>query len=247
MTMRLNAKIVAFALFVWSFPFGAMAQINDISLTAGVNVPMYKGVESDAVLNVSYGRFHYNGLGFRAGFQWSPSVADVDNAFGIPLAFSYKTRSKGTRERLLSAAEGSIDSAVGRGYADSGDAASGLIGGFLLNLFSDMEFFAGITPGYVAGQSSVKSRTAWGDSWRYWEEAWTERRNSFSMTVDAGMCLNYSVWRFDIKIMPAFHYDLTGNLAYHKTMGEKGVGVKTTESTTLRCFFTLGGGLAFNF
>ena len=33
----------------------AAAQVKDISLSAGVNVPIYKDLESDAVINVSYG------------------------------------------------------------------------------------------------------------------------------------------------------------------------------------------------
>ena len=45
----------------------AAAQVKDISLSAGVNVPIYKDLESDAVINVSYGQFFRNGLGFRAG------------------------------------------------------------------------------------------------------------------------------------------------------------------------------------
>lgn len=69
----------------------AAAQVKDISLSAGVNVPIYKDLESDAVINVSYGQFFRNGLGFRAGLQWNPSVVNVSNAFGIPVAFAYRT------------------------------------------------------------------------------------------------------------------------------------------------------------
>ena len=69
----------------------AAAQVKDISLSAGVNVPIYKDLESDAVINVSYGQFFRNDLGFRAGLQWNPSVVNVSNAFGIPVAFAYRT------------------------------------------------------------------------------------------------------------------------------------------------------------
>ena len=78
----------------------AFAQVQDISVLAGVNVPMYKGIESDAVVAVNYGRFYHKGLGFRVGLQWSPSVADIDNSFGIPVAFSYRTGIRGLPERL---------------------------------------------------------------------------------------------------------------------------------------------------
>lgn len=69
-----------------------------------------------------------------------------------------------------------------------------MLNGFLMNLFSDMEFFVGLTPGYVAGASGGLSYSTWGDSWQYKEEAWTERKNAFSLSIDAGMCLNYSIW-----------------------------------------------------
>lgn len=82
----------------------AFAQVKDVSVLAGVNVPMYKGIESDAVLAVNYGRFNHKGLGFRVGLQWSPSVADIDNSFGVPVAFSYRTGSRGFSERLQSGA-----------------------------------------------------------------------------------------------------------------------------------------------
>lgn len=59
-------------------------------------------------------------------------------------------------------------------YAEAGDIARNMAGGFLMSLFSDMEFFAGLTPGYVAGSSSIPSKSAWGDSWQYRAETWTE-------------------------------------------------------------------------
>ena len=50
---------------------------RDAGFTVGVNVPMYKGVEADATVGFTYGQFYYNGLGFMAGFQYTPSVAEV--------------------------------------------------------------------------------------------------------------------------------------------------------------------------
>lgn len=73
--------------------------------------PMYKGVEADATVGFTYGQFYYNGLGFRAGFQYTPSVAEVDNAFGVPVAFAYRTGTRSRRARLesgLSSAANSV-------------------------------------------------------------------------------------------------------------------------------------------
>ena len=75
---------------------------RDAGFTVGVNVPMYKGVEADATVGFTYGQFYYNGLGFRAGFQYTPSVAEVDHDFGVPVAFAYRTGTRSRRARLES-------------------------------------------------------------------------------------------------------------------------------------------------
>ena len=45
----------------------AFAQSRDLGLQVGMNVPMSDRsmIGSDLMLGVSYGQFHYNGLGFR--------------------------------------------------------------------------------------------------------------------------------------------------------------------------------------
>ena len=236
--MRIYPIIILLAMSLTAF-----AQVKDVSVLAGVNVPMYKGIESDAVLAVNYGRFNHKGLGFRVGLQWSPSVADIDNSFGVPVAFSYRTGSRGFSERLQSGAAGSRDAiAYESAYGDAGGKARSMAGGFLMNLFSDMEFFIGLTPGYVAGASSGILKSAWGDSWQYREETWTEKKNAFSIPIDTGICLNYSVWRLDIKLMPGFHYNLTANYIHHKITGTEGAAMREHD-TPLRWSFTFCGGL----
>jgi hypothetical protein len=201
------------------------------------------GTGSDITFGVGYGQFFYNGLGFRTGIQYSASVAGIDDAFGIPLAFAYRTHSRSAGERLRAGAAGAGD-VLSNGTYSGGNTARGFLGGFLLNLFSDMEFFAGVTPGYVAGASVAPKRVSW-DS-RYQEDIRVEKDTSFSLSLDAGMSLNYSIWRFDLKLTPAFHFNPTDNYIYHVTASEN--GVKTKESTSpLRWFFTLNGGIAFRF
>lgn len=237
--MRMYLIILAFTISLATF-----AQVRDISVQAGVNVPMYKDIESDAVIAVNYGQFYHTGLGFRAGAQWSPSVANINNFFGVPVSFAYRTKARTFRKRLQSGAIGAMYESA---YGDAGDMARNLAGGFLLNLFSDMEFFIGVTPGYVSGVSSSHSKTTiWGNSWQYREETWSEKKNNFSISIDAGMCLNYNIWRFDIKVMPAFHYGLTTNYISQKLTEEESVGMKKY-SKPLHWFFTFCGGIAYRF
>ena len=226
----------------------ALAQTRDIGLQVGLNVPVYQKarIGSDVMLGVNYGQFYYNGLGFRTGLQYSASTADINDVFGVPVAFAYRTHSKSASERFQTGAAGARDAVINRHPYGSGDAAS-FLGGFLLNLFSDMEFFAGVTPGYIAGVSETPSRASWGNSWQYWEDTWVEKKYAFTMTLDAGMTLNYSIWRFDLKLTPAFHYNLTNNYLYHVSSGEKGTDVIKDGTTLIRWFFTLNGGLAFRF
>ena len=225
----------------------AFAQSRDIGLQVGINLPMSDKsmIGSDLTLGVSYGQFHYNGLGFRTGFQYAASTANINDVFGVPVAFAYRTRSKSAQERFETGASGVRDAMIYPGTHRSD--AGGIIGAFLVNLFSDMEFFAGVTPGYIAGASERLKRTSWGTSMPYWEDTWVEKKNAFSLDLDAGVTLNYSIWRFDLKLTPAFHYNLTGNYLQHVDSGENGPEVLKSTTTPLRWFFTLNGGLSFRF
>ena len=244
--MRISKLIIAFTAILLTV--SATAQTKDISLLAGVNVPMYKGTGTDAMLGVSYGQFFGNGLGFRTGVQWTQTVAEIDNSFGVPIAFAYRTPSRTAKERLRSGAAGARDAVEYWGpYGNAEDTSRGLLAGFLMNLISDVEFYAGVTPGYVAGSSTTASREAWGPNWEFRREVWMEKKTPLSLSLDAGMCINYSIWRFDIKLMPAFHYNLTDNYVRHSTLYDTMAGSQKEDVTPLRWFFTLNGGLAFRF
>lgn len=243
----MKTKLISFFVLL-ALCGNAFAQSRDLGLQVGMNVPMSDKsmIGSDLMLGVSYGQFHYNGLGFRTGFQYAASTADINDVFGVPVAFAYRTKSKSAQERLESGAFGARDAMVYRHPYGSGN-AGGFLGGFLVNLFSDMEFFAGMTPGYIAGASERPKRTPQSVSLPYWEDTWVEKKNAFSLTLDAGMTLNYSIWRFDLKLTPAFHYNLTGNYIQHVASGENGPEVLKETTTPLRWFFTLNGGLSFRF
>ena len=79
---------------------------DEIIATFGVNVPMYKNMESDVVVGLHYGHYYPNGVGFRTGFQYIPTVVDIDNSFSVPLAVTYRTGSSTTSAKLTSAAYG---------------------------------------------------------------------------------------------------------------------------------------------
>ena len=82
----------------------------------------------------------------------------------------------------------------------------------------------------------------------YWEKTWTEKPSSFSLSADAGFDISFRIWRFDLKLMPSFHYNITNNYRYHIQEGIRGSDeVIRTTVKPIKWFFTFNGGLAFRF
>ena len=217
---------------------------EEIFATVGVNVPIYKNMESDVVVGLHYGHYYPNGVGFRTGFQYIPTVVDIDNSFSIPLAVTFRTGSRTKSAKLNSAAHGIARTQV----YDEGDALKYGLATFLMNLFDRIEFHAGLTPGYVAGKSRETYPSYHYSGLGYWEKTWTEKPSSFSLSADAGLDISFRIWRFDLKLMPAFHYNITNNYRYHIQEGVRGSDeVLRTTVKPIKWFFTFNGGLAFRF
>ena len=217
---------------------------DEIFATVGVNVPIYKNMESDVVVGLHYGHYYPNGVGFRTGFQYIPTVVDIDNSFSIPLAVTFRTGSRTKSAKLNSAAHGIARTQV----YDEGDALKYGLATFLMNLFDRIEFHAGLTPGYVAGKSRETYPSYHYSGLGYWEKTWTEKPSSFSLSADAGLDISFRIWRFDLKLMPAFHYNITNNYRYHIQEGVRGSDeVLRTTVKPIKWFFTFNGGLAFRF
>ena len=217
---------------------------DEIIATVGVNTPMYKNMESDVVIGLHYGHYYPNGVGYRAGFQYIPTVVDIDNSFSIPLAVTYRTGSRTTSAKLNSAAHG-----IARTQVYDGDNALkyGIVT-VLMNLFDRIEFHAGLTPGYVAGKSRDLNPSYRDFGMGYWEKTWTEKSSSLSLSADAGLDISFRIWRFDLKLMPAFHYNITNNYRYHLQKLAKGSDeILSTTVKPIKWFFTFNGGLAFRF
>ena len=217
----------------------APAQTRDVALTAGVYAPMYRQTGGEFLLGVCYGQFSGTGLGFRAGLQWTPDIADVEDSFGLPVAVAWRSKARSSSDRLRSGAY----SAAGTLHANTTATTGGnLLASFLLSLFSDIEFYGGITPLWTKGPSTSPGTTYSGSTVT---EHWTEKRSPLSLTLDAGMNINYSIWRFDIKLMPAFHFDPFGTLVLHEN-STYATGATFSE-IPLHWFFSVSGGLAFRF
>ena len=237
--------IIISAIFV-TIPLSAQKALenDEIIATVGVNVPMYKNMESDVIVGLHYGHYYPNGVGFRAGFQYIPTVVEIDNSFSVPLAVTYRTGSRSRSTKLTAAAHGVAGTQV---YDEEDVLKYGLVN-FLMNLFDRLEFHAGLTPGYVAGKSRDMYPSYHNSGMGYWEKTWTEKPSSFSLSADAGLGISFRIWRFDLKLMPAFHYNITNNYRYHIQEGVRGSDeVIRTTVKPIKWFFTFNGGLAFRF
>ena len=235
--------ILLISLLTLATGLDAAAQKRDIALTAGISVPMYKGVEGDVLMGLSYGRYGTSGLGWRAGFQYGLEMAEVDNIIGFPIAFGYRTPSRSGTDRLFSGALGAASTATDDVFSGRVVSGGNVLTAFLLGLFSDLEFFAGVTPTWIAGSSSSISKAYY--QGQVVENNWTQKRRPMSLTLDAGMCINYSIWRFDLKALPVFHFDPFAPLVARTERMEEDRVIST--DTPLRWFFTISGGLAFRF
>ncbi|MBO4230860.1 MAG: hypothetical protein J5886_04200, partial [Bacteroidales bacterium] len=71
------------------------------------------------------------------------------------------------------------------------------------------------------------------------------------VTLDAGANANYRIWRFDLKLSPAIHYNLSKNYIRHTETAHYEQGscdVFISESDKpLRWFFSMTAGLSFRF
>lgn len=230
-----------------------IVESDEVFATVQGVVPMYKGIGADgAMVGIHYGHSFFGGFGYRAGFQYMSSIVDVDNYFGFPVALTWRSRSRSSSERLESGAYGAAGTISQNYYSSLGDLAKDAFASFLMNLFDRIEFYAGVTPGYMAGESTSVS---WMSIPGGYEYQWTEKPHSMALTFDAGMDLNFRVWHFDLKLMPAFHYSPLRTLVSCKSNYDPAVGPKSLEpevrplkeSRSLRWFFTFGAGFAYHF
>ena len=228
---------------------------QDAGVLVGFNAPLGNEGGGDYTLTATYARHWANGLGYRTGLHYSADIVDVSSSYGIPLAISYRTRHRTGAERFETGAYGAAsamghDILWGRGYYSPSNIGKDMLGAFLMSLLSDMELFVGITPGLVtdACNETVHGMTYYGGD--TWEESWPERRSPFLLTLDAGMAINYSIWRFDIKVVPSFHYVITDSYRVNTIRGEyvDGQPYRTSSSShSVNWIFNISGGLAFRF
>ena len=196
---------------------------HEVGFTTGVMVPTNKDFSGDVTFGLTYEKFYINGLGIRTGVQYTPYTAKLDHTFGVPLALAYRWSKKGNwAER----ASGSTLSSI------------------LLSLNKGTEFYAGITPGYVAAK---KSGLHVSTDEHFKTERYTENGSPLFLSLDAGMSYSYPIGRVSLNLNPAIHYVLTDTYKVHSVTTDLIDGSTVAKDRNIRWLYSICGGISFAF
>ena len=234
---------------------GAFAQRKNVTCLWGRSIPLNSEAGSGDLFTFEYTQYSLNNLGLRMGVQYSPQWAGVNNYYGFPLALSFRTISLvGEDPRRVTGGD-VLDAVIWGGLDDGveGMVASGVVMGLasvLTNIFSDfyMDFYGGITPGYLAGPACSPSQLLISNN-AYTTREETEARinNQFSLALEAGLGLNFSIWRFDCKIRPGFSYNLLDSYSVRHTSTRLDTQRSSVSDSPVRWLFNINFGLGFRF
>lgn len=166
---------------------------NDIEAGIGIQGVPNSNNGVDMRLDLSYGYFFRNGMGFRAGATYTPQMLKVGKAIGAPISFAWRTSDLDKKYNDDRIDYDDYDSRymLHQDYPDY--VKEQMVSGFarfLTHLASSIEVDAGVTPGYLSGK----------------------RADSFYMTGDIGLKTSWRIWRMNLSINPAMHYLLTDKI-----------------------------------
>lgn len=166
---------------------------NDIEAGIGIQGVPNSNNGVDMRLDLSYGYFFRNGMGFRAGATYTPQMLKVGKAIGAPISFAWRTSDldKNYNDDRIDYDDYDSRYMLHQDYPDY--VKEQMVSGFarfLTHLASSIEVDAGITPGYLSGK----------------------RADSFYLTGDIGLKTSWRIWRMNLSINPAMHYLLTDKI-----------------------------------
>ena len=223
--------------------------LQEIRFGVGVRGPVDRSVGwgSPEIVSLSYAHYGQRGYGIRTGIEFMPQNTRIDTYFGIPVALSARTRAYSLKESIGHGITSAAAGAVRDAYYGIEPTAKSLISDFLLNLFNRAEFFAGLTPGYIAGES----RSVGSSYGNYTQtDDYINLNHHFSLTADVGFSLSFRIWRFNIGVVPAVHYYLTNNftsISDTYPVSEEVGGNHSHTETPVRFHFSALGALSFSF
>lgn len=222
---------------------------QDIRFSAGVRIPIENTSATESeVMTLTYGRYFYNGMGFRTGVQWMFENMDINDYLGLPLSVSWSSGRRTFKQTLEDGLENTLRNAYhNKYYYNQNPTVDNVVGSFFTGLFNRIEFFAGLTPGYIFGPNDDSPRHGTyggvkGESYMY-------IKNRFSLTADAGLGLSFRIWRFELSAIPSVHYFITDNYRdMYITRYTQAGGTDVYTSDKAKSWqFSIQGGLSFTF
>ena len=227
---------------------------NTVRAACGVRMPMTSDQAPDGgFFSLGYTRRFANHWGWRTGFEYLPENTSVSDCVGLPVSIVYRTYTVGFKAGVQSALLNLAADVVWDGVMGYGaeEMKRDVVANFLFILFRRAEFFAGLTPGYIFGESSfpgsVHGATDGTQATAYLKTIQLNRR--LSLSANAGATFSIPIWRFSLDLTPAFHYLVTNNFSEYKQQIDPadGAPIGSPVLKPLRWQFSIGFGLSYLF
>ena len=218
---------------------------NSIRAEYGALMPVGTVSNSGSgMMSLSYTRLFSSHWGWRTGVQYAPVDTDVHDFAGLPVAVVFgpfvNSLDKTPRNNT-----GDYEPYPGRFKRET-------VADILSLFLRRTEVFAGITPGYLFGDATGRSRGRAGITSSTGQTQWMETSiqlgNRFSISADAGVTLSIPLGRISLDITPAAHYLLTDNFKECRQivdMNNHSVGQPEVKPVRWQC--TVSGGLSYYF
>ena len=227
---------------------------NTLRAEYGYWTPMDSRMSSgDAFLSLNYTRRYSGHWGWRAGLMYQTENTSVQDGIGLPVAAVFRSGTASFGETMARGAESAASQLVHDAWMDY-DAKESFgrgIGVFLLSMFRRAEIFAGVTPGYMLGHSTIYRQTEGYsmDGTRYESDKGILLNRRFMLTADAGFNLSIPIWRFSLDLSPAFHYLVTNNFTEFQQsidpLTDRPVGAPSEKP--VHWYFSISGGISWFF
>lgn len=112
-------------------------------------------------MSLTYGKYNDKGFGFHGGVQWMFENMDINDYLGLPLSVSWSSGRRTFKQTLEDGLENTLRNTYhNKYYYNQNPTADNVVGSFFTGLFNRIEFFAGLTPGYIFGPMMIPLDTA---------------------------------------------------------------------------------------
>ena len=218
---------------------------NSVRAEYGALIPVGTVSNSGSgLMSLSYTRRFSGPWGWRTGVQYAPVDTDVHDFAGLPVAVVFGPFAN-SLDKTPRSNTGDYEPYPGRFKRET-------VADILSLFLRRTEVFAGITPGYLFGDATGRSRGRAGITSSTGQTQWMETSiqlgNRFSLSADAGVTLSIPLGRFSLDITPAAHCLLTDNFKEcWQIVDMNNHSVGQPEVKPVRWQFSVSGGLSYRF